>query len=606
MAGDRRSLLKSVSCRLAYGLPLVAALIIVLVAGLSGFLGVDADSKWGEVRLITLGAGLVVIGLAAGDRLLAAIDRRLLERDRPRTEPDIAADERAPGHVRRPSVTRRLLLFLFLGLTLATYLGLVTVWNWPRWPKSTFEYGSLAEAFSHGELSLPILPDPGLAKLSNPYDPAAREDMKVEGDLSYFNGRYYMYWGPTPAALSAIWLVVGGSPISDALIVLLSLSLVFLFSVLIVLRIRREYFRRSPDWLSLGGLVLVATAHPILWTLNSPSIYTAAISSGQAFFIGGLYFMLTGLISSRSGAWEEVGCGILWALAIGCRLTLLVAIGPLVLLLIAFRLRSPSAGGGTRGELARITRTLAPLVIGIAILGAYNFARFGDPLETGFRYQMVGDDQGQAIRQGLVFNPRYIVPNLLDYLVTPIRVIRDFPFIRPWYEAYPPFASFLARFRLPEAYSVQNAAGLAFVTPALLLGALLLVRALSCPSGAAPDPMDARNGSARRLTLRHVVLILAVAALALAGPTFLYKVAEQRFLMEVTPTFAILSAVGAFCLYHASDDKPARRAAIVVLVTSTIVFSALVGFLLALNGAGSRFDDVNPRLYAFLVGLFSR
>ncbi|MCJ7512728.1 MAG: hypothetical protein MUO23_07120 [Anaerolineales bacterium] len=556
---------------------------------------------------MALGAGLVILGMAAVDRLLASFDRRLTERSLGQRVLGIPPEETSePIDVIRHSALRLGLLVPLFVLILFTYLGQVTVWRWQSWPGSSYRYHGLAEAFARGEVALLTQPSPALAELDNPYDPEARGGIEVLGDLSYFDGRYYMYWGPTPAALSSLWLLIGGTPISDDLIVLLSVSAVFCFSALAVLHLQREYFPGMPLWLVLGGLVLVATAHPALWTLNSPSLYTAAISSGQAFFIGGLYFMLTALNAPQPTTWRYLACGTFWALAIGCRLTLLVAVLPLVLMAITMRMRAQFGSGKVKKELRPMAGLLMPLAIGCVILGVYNFARFGDLLETGFRYQMMPYDQVEAMRRGLVFNPRYLIPNLLHYLAAPIRLIPEFPFLRPWWGAYPPFSAFLSRFSVPLEYSVQNAVGLTFVTPALLLGGLLLMDAFSCPSSRGQNALDARGRSADSMTLRELALALSVSGLALAGPVLLYRVSATRFLMEVTPAFAVLSALGAFTLHKASRLLPGRRIAVTLLIASLIALSAAIGFVLALNGDFSRFDDANPALYSLLVNLFSR
>ncbi|HLF37732.1 MAG TPA: hypothetical protein VI520_07345 [Anaerolineales bacterium] len=602
-----RPKLRFLLCHLALWLPLGAAVAAVLAASFGSLLGLDPDLKWGGVRLMVLGGGLAVLGIFAADRILARIDLGLLRRNKPQLSegtPPVLTSEPITG-ARSMTLPRGQLALFFL-TTIFIYLGLATVWNWPRWPKSTYRYDSLAEAFAKGNVALSIQPSPALADLDNPYDPAAREGIQVISDLSYFDGRYYMYWGPTPAALSAVWLLAGGSPISDALIVFLSISVMFVFSALLVLDLQRKYFPNMPPWLVAGSLVLVATAHPALWTLNSPSIYTAAISSGQAFFVGGLYFMLTTLNAPPTAPWRHVACGTFWALAIGSRLTLLVTVGPLVLVVIALRLRAMLGSRSGKQELYQIGALLMPLALGGILLGAYNFARFGDALESGFRYQIVENDQGEAMRQGLVFNPRFLIPNLLHYLATPIRLGPEFPFVRPRWEAYPPFASFLARFKIPQEHSVQDAAGLIFVTPALLLGGPLLMSALSCPSGAGQNPLNGRGVMSASLTLRHFVLVLLLSGLTLTLPILAYRVSSIRFLMELSPVMAVFASLGAFFLYQNTRSLPSRRLAVISLITSAIALSALIGFLLALNGADSRFDDANPTLYQALVDLFSR
>lgn len=62
-------------------------------------------------------------------------------------------------------------------------------------------YANLAEGFSRGHLYMASAPDARLARLSDPYDPAARGGINYIWDASYFNGRYYLYFSPLPALI---------------------------------------------------------------------------------------------------------------------------------------------------------------------------------------------------------------------------------------------------------------------------------------------------------------------------------------------------------------------------------------------------------------------
>src|SRR5271170_3296922 len=65
-------------------------------------------------------------------------------------------------------------------------------------------YARLADGFLHGQLSLPARPDPRLLVLTNPYDPKANAGLRLD-DAVLFNGKYYIYWGPVPALLTAFF-----------------------------------------------------------------------------------------------------------------------------------------------------------------------------------------------------------------------------------------------------------------------------------------------------------------------------------------------------------------------------------------------------------------
>ncbi len=61
-------------------------------------------------------------------------------------------------------------------------------------------YNLLAQGFRAGQLNLKIDIPPGFAQLANPYDPAAHAPYPVL-DMSYYKGKFYLYFGVTPAVV---------------------------------------------------------------------------------------------------------------------------------------------------------------------------------------------------------------------------------------------------------------------------------------------------------------------------------------------------------------------------------------------------------------------
>ena len=103
-----------------------------------------------------------------------------------------------------------------IGLLLAGLL-LGALWDWaPRPDPSPGEYFAypaheyfplMVEGWLQGRLDLPLPEPEGLLSLSDPHDPVANEPFRHAGeqgvhDLSLYDGRLYMYWGPTPALVA--------------------------------------------------------------------------------------------------------------------------------------------------------------------------------------------------------------------------------------------------------------------------------------------------------------------------------------------------------------------------------------------------------------------
>jgi hypothetical protein len=109
-------------------------------------------------------------------------------------------------------------LFAFpaLLIMLAVYLWFISVSH----DLTSNYYTLLATSFRQGELSLSLRPDPALLELANPYDPAARQGIKVPLDLSLYNSKFYLYWGPAPALLVAIVKPLLPGQISDGYLLL--------------------------------------------------------------------------------------------------------------------------------------------------------------------------------------------------------------------------------------------------------------------------------------------------------------------------------------------------------------------------------------------------
>jgi hypothetical protein len=61
-------------------------------------------------------------------------------------------------------------------------------------------YNLLVQGFRAGQLSLKKEAPPGLAQLADPYDRTANARYGVL-DLSYYKGKFYLYFGITPAVM---------------------------------------------------------------------------------------------------------------------------------------------------------------------------------------------------------------------------------------------------------------------------------------------------------------------------------------------------------------------------------------------------------------------
>ena len=66
-------------------------------------------------------------------------------------------------------------------------------------------YNLLIQGFREGRLNIKKDVPPGLARLANPYDPAANAPYIPEvGDISYYKGKLYLYFGVAPGFVALL------------------------------------------------------------------------------------------------------------------------------------------------------------------------------------------------------------------------------------------------------------------------------------------------------------------------------------------------------------------------------------------------------------------
>ena len=577
-------------------------LIIIMVA--AGSFGVDTDQKWGPLRIGILLVGLLCFALAFGWQVAGAIDERSK-----RSTGQTGAGQ--PSHIDQKahfSSPAWIVLAVVFAVIVLVYVWLVSGGYMTNWPETAHFYDLLAEGFLQGQTSLPIEPSPELISLPDPYSPIARRGVPHIGDAVFFGGRYYMYWGPAPAAILAAWKLVTRQTVGDQYVVFISVTGTFLFATLILGYFRRNYYPRLPAWLMAASMVFVGTAHPMMWVLNSPTVHRGAIASGQTFLMAGLLLALPILDKSRIQVWRLGLASLLWVFAIGARATLL---GPVAVLTVATVFQALSARKNRRAPRVMAKNLLAiglPLIFGLAILGLYNYARFGSFVETGFRFQLARDNN-DLIVSGNLFNPAYLVPNSLHYALAPFRYRDAFPFIRPNFDDVLPLSQLFDRLTIPDTYHLQNVNGLIFATPIIAFAVYAVVAMISGQVLLYPKASDLLSDGAllnRHRNLTRVITILVVASIIAALPPLLYFWVADRFMLDAVPLVTLVAAVGAWHLFRSTGNQPARRSLAKVLILVLAITSALIGFLLAFTGSGSRMDDINPDLYVTIVEFFSK
>ena len=603
---------------------IIAAILgigLILFAVLAYRLGIDHNPDWGMSRVLMAAAGATL--------LLSSIlswQWKTLEPTRRRLRESIAHAQSAGGAwwehqpanhrlkrwirvvVGLPGIRwlaaqpeRQAALAFWVGL-----LGLCLIYVWYmtagtliHWfPYYHDYYDRLAQAFLHGQLALLEKPDPALLALANPYVYDNRAGIAYPWDVSLFQGKFYLYWGPVPGLIAAAARWLAQARIEDQMLVLAAQLGVGAMLAANLAAMRRRFAPGSNPF-GLMMLILAGGANLyLLWPNGRPGVYEAAILSGQFFLLAGILAVFLALKQPEIKRLPAVLAGVCWLLAVGSRASLAVTVGWLAgCVLVYMWWVKGRAGRQVYGTGAAF---LLPLVVGGAVLMGYNYLRFGSVLETGISYQL--SIPQYPPQNSWLFSLVYIIPNVYGYIFRAPLVESHFPFISAPYiqeRAWPWFV------RLPEHYiyhepqlgllMILPLAGFALVPFYYLARGLLTNRGLTVKLAA---------GEAKVFETFWTILLCG-AVLIQAGVILFYFFSALRFQIEIAPLVFLLACLGIWRIDRSLAAHPAWRWFLWCLVILLALYSLIVGLFGAFSAGEQRFEANNPHLFAALRAWFS-
>jgi len=420
-----------------------------------------------------------------------------------------------------------------------------------RTPNATDAYYNLlVQGFRVGQLSLKKEVPPGLAQLADPYDPTANAPYRTRPyrlhDLSYYQGRFYLYFGVTPA-LILFWPYVAltGHYLFHREAVAIFCSIGFLAGVGLLGALWRRYFADvSVGVVAAGALALgLATGVPVL--LSRSDVYEVPISCGYMLTMLALGAIWRALHEPERRCRWVAAASLAYGLAVGARPSLLF--GAVILLTpVAQEWRE------RRKIWAPLLAATGPiLLIGLGLM-LYNARRFGSPLEFGLRYQLALYPQVTA----KFFRLQYLWLNFRLYFLQPARWSGRFPFVQA--AAAPP---------LPSGYlQVENPFGVLINIPLVWL-------ALAAPLAWRGRSVEER--SILRGFLASVALLFGTSVL----PLLFLNSAINRYEVDFAPALLLLAVVGILGLERALADRPAWRRAVRWVCALLLAFSVTFNLL---------------------------
>ncbi|HWA09843.1 MAG TPA: hypothetical protein VG838_10365 [Opitutaceae bacterium] len=374
-------------------------------------------------------------------------------------------------------------------------------------------YQYMVDGFLSGHLYLSREPAKELLALPDPYDPVRNLHYRF-WDASLYHGKYYLYYGPLPAILLMLpWKLLAAADLPQRLATGLFACGGLGALALLLTEIRRRLFRGvTPAQLFLA-IVLAGHVSWLPVILRRPAFWELPIVTAAALLWWSFYCLWRYHESGGRSRWAWAG-GVIFSLTLAARPTYLFA-APLVVLLFTL----PFSRERTWPQRLRLAwPVIVPLGCSGLALAAYNYGRFGHPLEFGQHYQLWGVAYGDAP----FFSLRFLPFNLGLYFFSLPELSPYFPFLRTiWVGDLP--AGFLG---------VEDMPGLLFTMPVLLAGFVAL-----------------GGGWHRRRDPAMAVLVWLLTGAALAsaiigGVLFCFGGACSRYITEVLAGWSPVTAVG--------------------------------------------------------------
>ena len=244
-------------------------------------------------------------------------------------------------------------------------------------------FNLLADALLHGQLNLRILP-------------------AVQSDLILYNGQLFLYWPPLPALLLMPFVAVFGVGFSDVFFNTL-VSSVDVMLVAAVLSAANQRGLAPLTDLQRGILVIFFA----FGTMFSPLAEVGNVwALGQLTGFAGVGLAFWAVL--RLKGWKSfllAGIGISAAFAARNSLILLGVFPAWFLLREHWDQR-------WKQLFQMVLLAIVPIAITLLLFGLYNYARFGNPLEIGYQYHMMGEYFRPLYEKYGPFNLHYLPTNL--------------------------------------------------------------------------------------------------------------------------------------------------------------------------------------------------
>jgi hypothetical protein len=287
----------------------------------------------------------------------------------------------------------------FFSLILIFFLVFIIFSQMPQKSPYFRHYYFLSQSLIRGKLDV-------TDQLKTTFDTSSK--LKRVFDYAVFNEKYFLHLGVFPAIVGIPFLIFG----AESYMVLMALSFLGL-TVATLAKIINHFIGKQ----ALLTALLLVISSPLLTTITWRGPWYL---SGLMIAAWGLLFLWLYLIKKRN-----------WA-------TLLIVPLTLTRPTTFFYSLIPLASIISKKEERKKKMLLlaASLTITLAVFFGYNYLRFGNIFETGYRYAVIPQEEFKEFREKEIFSLNYFLSNAIYMFINPPRVYlnKALRFIFPYFE----------------------------------------------------------------------------------------------------------------------------------------------------------------------------
>jgi len=428
-------------------------------------------------------------------------------------------------------------------------------------PHTLYQY--LTEGFASGHLHLLLTPPPELLSLPDPYEPTQNGTLGFLWDASLFKGKYYLYFGPLPviAFYLPFKLLTGFYP-ADATVVFFFLSLGFLVSFFLMIKIKNEYFPQMSEvqLILVGFLMGFANGAPYL--LARTAVYETAISSAFCLINFALLFLYE-LVNNRSKVKNAFLFSLCLSLSVAGRPHFVLFCVILIPGVLLYLIKQNSDLTG-RSRAALVSALLVPCITIGMILGLYNYFRFGSIFDFGHAWQLSSSNvrvlHDKLFQITKIF--RNVIFNIYFYFLHSYKVGGPFPYVVLHHH--------FGTIPIDKDYYVESIGGV-FITAPFILMMLGLPKLI----------MNHFKRKTSKTSLCWFLIFVFLISFTIVVVLLSLPIATQRYEMDFLPWFIMLSVLGFWLLKEdAGHLKGFKWVNAVFYITG--VYSIYMGWALAI------------------------